>query len=138
MLCTGLYLCMLTHTILQYHSWVGTYSLLFLQKFPNVSCGHVVQNKHTIHDTIVWPFPCNAMHNMRHIWKIFAATTNDTNHNVLFANRTVRHLRGEPRLRQEKPRTGCQIWDKCYIECIHHNVYSGCTIGKVTGFKTIR
>ena len=24
---------------------------------------------------------------------------------------------------------------QCYIECIHHKVYSGCTICKVTGFE---
>ena len=24
---------------------------------------------------------------------------------------------------------------QCYIECIHHKEYSGCTIGKVTGFE---
>ena len=54
-------------------------------------------------------------------------------HQTPFAQRTVHHLRGEPRLHQEKPQTGGQ----CYsvIECIHHKVYSGCTICNVTGFE---
>ena len=36
---------------------------------------------------------------------------------------------------KEKLRTSGQIRWQCYIECIHHKVYSGCTICKVTGFE---